>query len=145
MYDTTSRLMKPTDESLIYATWLKSARKLNDHKFMTNTVYYDNEKKQVEKVLRIATTFCIVNKDDNDQIFSWISFSFLPSHIVAVHYMFTKLPYRNFGFLKDFFKKEFTGKTVILTEISPQLLDWKDNHDYSYNPYVLEQLLEAKT
>jgi hypothetical protein len=139
----TYRLMTEADVPFVFSSWLKSQRHQGDRRLMTNRVYFDNEKKRIERILEKARTVIAHNPEDENHIYAYAVIQFIGEAMI-IHFAYTKGTYQRLGILKTMLQtiNERMGKEqVAITHITPEVASLRDRYNLIFNPY----LTEAKT
>jgi GNAT superfamily N-acetyltransferase len=131
-------LREPTADDLpfIMSTWLKSARKQGARAFMTNTVYYRNEKRRIEELLDRAQVRLISNPADPDHLFGWACFEMV-ADIFVVHYVYVKRGYRGMGYAKQALERIFPAfglEQIGVTDITGQVAEKREKYRLHFDP-----------
>lgn len=92
------RLRKATeaDVPFIFNAWLSSYRKSYFAKDMHNTIYYSEQHKIIENLLRTCETWVACSDIDPTQIFGFICSEFIDKQFV-LHYAYVKQGFRFLG------------------------------------------------
>lgn len=84
------------DIGFIFNSWLKSYRGSMFAKTMTNTTYYTEHHKVVEKILKHHPTVIACNEEDPTQVYGYINAGYVDG-IFCLNYIYIKHTYRNLG------------------------------------------------
>lgn len=87
------------DEDFLYSTWLNSFKELSAFNSTPRDLYYSYQKRVIEKCLEHNKTILLVNADDSEQIFSFISYR-EDEDTPIVSYIYTKPAFRKRGFAR---------------------------------------------
>lgn len=84
-----------SDLNMLLSDWLKSYRRSEFARDMTNAVYFRGHEPLVKSALSRSQVICAVNPEDPWHVFGWICFE--PSSLPVLHYLYVKEPFRNYG------------------------------------------------
>lgn len=138
------RGIRMTDASFVISSWLESYRGSDYAKHMPKSVYFDNYKHVVTKLLANTRVIVACNPSDDDQIFGYICFSDLVPHAPVLHYMYVKYPFRKMRIGESLFKEmqrvtEPNGP-IICTHANSLFDDKCKKYDLVYNPFLIEKV-----
>lgn len=141
------RSATPEDLPYIYATWLKGQRKVGHHSFLTDTIYYEHEKKRIGGILERSSIGIISNPEDENHIIGYVVFDFLED-IFVLHYAHIKRAYQGLGIVKKVVEtlcpKHKRKSGFYVTHFAPQLDRARQTHNFRYNPYVMNLIQKFK-
>lgn len=106
------RPAKLEDLNFILNSWLKSYRNSPFAAKMINKVYFTNHQKLIKNLLANNLITIACNPQDEEQIFGYTVFNYMPADVLLIHYMYVKHTYRKFGIAKEMLtaiQKEQTG------------------------------------
>lgn len=129
----------PEDLPFIMSTWLKSARKQGDRAFMTNTVYFNNEKRRITDLFDRAFVTMIVNSTDHDHLLGWVCHETMAEEIFIVHYVYVKKDYWRQGYAKLSLEKlypEFKKTEIAITDVNGLVAEKREKYKLHFNPYL---------
>jgi len=126
------------DISFIFNSWLKSYRNSLFAKSVSNTIYFSEHHKIVEKLAKTSEIIIACNPDDPEQIYGYACAEKIDG-IFCLHYIYVKQPFRRLGvgnFLLNAFDRDISEPAVHThqTKIA-ELLAAKFNT--VYHPYLL--------
>lgn len=125
------------DVGFIFNSWLKSFRNSMHAKFISNTIYYTEHHKLVERLLKENKVVVACNPEDPNQLYGYICASEVEGFFVC-HYVYVKQTYRNMGLGKELlaqFNHEptkaglYTHHTRIADRLAPR-------YNLVYHPYL---------
>lgn len=131
-----------SDTAFIMKSWLDGQRHQGDRSLMTNNVYYVNEKKRLEDLLKKSHVTILCNPDDANQIFGYLVYS-LVSDLFIIHYAHVKSLYRRLGIMQKLIRELYprAGRDEIaITHINPVAAGLRAKYRLKYNPF-LEHIL----
>jgi len=129
------RTPKDEDVSFIFNSWLKSYRSSAFAKDQCNTVYYDNYKKIVGSIINRSLITVLCNPEDEDHLFGYVVFEYLPSDNLLVHYIYIKHTYRKAGLAKKLIENIRKSQNPILTSHNTHVCQTTKSIIYIYDPY----------
>lgn len=133
------------DIPFIFSSWLKSYRSSLHVKNISNTVYYGEHHKVLERLMKRSEALIACNPEDANQIYGYLIYEKITG-ILVTHYCYVKQPYRRLGICHQLLsaagrdKDEpfvYTHETFLGEKISGRLRAM-------YNPYVFYQGYESK-
>lgn len=93
------KLRAPSNEDLnfILNSWLKSFRNSSFGSPQCNAVYYKNQQLLIKALLsqNLITVAC--SEQDDNHIYGYCVFNYLPGDILCIHYLYTKFSFRKMG------------------------------------------------
>lgn len=130
-----------TDVPFIFNSWLKSYRDSAGAKTVSNTVYFAEHHKLIERIVKNNSVILAVNDSDPSQIYGYICAG-QTEGIFTLHYLYVKHNFRNLGIgkvLLNAFEHDlatagiYTHHTKIADKIASK-------YNFVYHPYVLYTL-----
>jgi len=125
---------KPEDLSFIYSTWLNSFYYDSWTKSIRKSVYFNNYKKVLDRLLNetVISIACLIEDDS-------VILGYMVSEPEIIHYVYVKEAFRKMGIAKSLAKElfddekgfEFTHKT---RQVLPMIINKKQ---YVFNPILL--------
>lgn len=97
--DTHIRPAQETDIPFILNSWLKSFRMGTFNVNVANTIYFTEQHKLVEKILKRSTVLIACESNDVANIYGYIVFEKIEG-ILTIHYMYIKHTFRGLGLSK---------------------------------------------
>ena len=125
---------RPEDLSFIYSTWLNSFYYDSWAKSIRKSVYFNNYKKVLDRILDSAHISIACDPNDESVIYGY-----LISESDIAHYIYVKDAFRKFGIAKDLVNNDmnllnefqFTHKT---RHVLPIVMN---KNQYTFNPILL--------
>jgi hypothetical protein len=121
-------------------TWLKGQRHEGDRAFMTNTTYFDGEKKRINKLLSKCKVVVLCDPDSHSHLYGYIAYAVIDD-IFIVHYAHLKKPYRRLGLMSalitelcPYFKKD----EIAITHINAFVAGKRMKYRLKFNPFMQE-------
>jgi GNAT superfamily N-acetyltransferase len=84
------------DKNFILNSWLKSYRNAPAVKKMENSAYYHEQGKIIKALLENANVLIACDENDHNNIYGYLV-SQRQQGVFIIYYLYTKLPFRNFG------------------------------------------------
>lgn len=135
-------LLRPAnqeDVNFVFSSWLRSYKKNSTYaKQITNTIYFNEHHKIIEKLLRNFQTIIACDKEDSTNIYGFINAGFVDG-IFCINYVYVKHTYRRFGVgeaLLHAFDHDFDNASVFThhTRMAEKLAA---KYRTLYHPYLL--------
>ena len=137
------RLRKAVQEDVgfIFNSWLKSYKYSLFAKFITNTIYFAEQHKLIERLLKENETIIACNNDDPTQIYGFINAGIVDG-ILCVNYVYVKQNFRQLGVgkaLLNAFEHNVESASVYThhTRMAERLAG---RFNFVYHPYLLFNL-----
>lgn len=126
------------DAAFIFNSWLKSFRDKGLAKPVCNEVYFSEQHKLVEKLLKRCTTVIACNPTDPASIYGWACFERVEGTFV-LHYAYVKQPFRGLGLAKEILAeaKHDWQTAGLFTHWTTSALKLHQKHNLIYHPYIL--------
>lgn len=133
------------DVPFLFSSWLKSYKYSLWAKNITNTIYFAEHHKVIERLLKNYNVIIACNNDDPTQIFGFICAGKVDG-IFCLHYIYVKHSFRNLGIGKQLlnaFQHDastaavYTHHTRIAERLAPK-------YNFVYHPYLLINLPEEE-
>lgn len=124
---------KGDDLAFVLNSWLKSARSVGPAKLMTNETYYGGFRDECVRKLDDGYVLVACNPEDEDQIYGWIAAS-----NGVIHYLYVKLPFRNYGIGKALVREcvpQFTMESTSVSTAGAHHSVWARKYNLQYDPY----------
>lgn len=134
------------DVNFIFNSWLKSYRSSLFAKPMTNTVYYSEHHKVLERLAKNSEVIVACSKDDPTQLYGYICAEKIEG-VFVLHYVYVKHTYRNMGIAKLLLNTldrdpEQAGCYTHHTRIAEKLAA---KYNLIYHPYLLINGVEEES
>lgn len=131
------KMRAPTSEdtSFIFNSWLKSYRSSAFAKDQCNEVFFGNYKKIVESILDRSMITVVCNPEDDNHMYGYIVFEYLPANNLLVHYLYVKHTYRKNNIAKKLIEKIRQSPNPILISHHTQVCKSSKSIVYLYDPY----------
>lgn len=125
------------DVSFIFNAWLKSYKHSPFGRDITNTIFYAEHHKVIERLLKKFDTIIACNPDDENQIYGFINAGFVDG-IFCLNYIYVKHTFRNLGIGKTLlngFSHNHEHASVI-THITRAASKLAEKYNMVYHPYI---------
>ena len=128
------------DANFIFNSWLKSYRHSHFARLVTNAIYYSEQHKIIERLVKDCKTIVACNESDPTQIYGYINGGTVDGFLV-INYLYVKHSFRNMGIgraLLNVFDHDpstasiYTMHTRIADTLAPRF-------NMVYHPYILFQ------
>lgn len=132
------RMATEEDAPLIFNSWLKSYRKSLFSRNITNTIYFSEHHKVVEKLLKKYQTVVACNDKDPSQAYGYINAGYTDG-IFTLNFVYVKHSFRNLGIAKALmnafehdpsFAAVYTHHVRVAERLAPK-------YNMLYHPYIL--------
>ena len=131
------RNISAEDLNFVFNSWLKSYRASAFSRSVTNTIYFDNHHKLIEKYVLAGNHYIACDQNDPSQIFGYVVAERVDG-ILVIHYLYVKQSFRNMGIGKLLLEQVgFDVKTAsIFTHMSEQANRLAAKYNFIYHPYL---------
>ena len=92
------------DAPLIFNSWLKSFRENGIARAVESSVYYSEQHKLIEKLLKRSKTFIAHEVGVPENIYGWACFERVEG-ILVIHYIYVKHSFRGLGIARELMKE----------------------------------------
>jgi hypothetical protein len=101
------------DVPFVFSSWLKSYRDSRAVSGISNTIFYANHHKVIERLIQKPYTTCLVACaiDDPKQMYGYAVCEY-KDNIAVLHYCYVKFACRRFGVAKDLLKVLLSGPAI---------------------------------
>lgn len=132
------RLANDEDIPFIFNSWLKSYRNSYFAKNISNTIFYSEHHKLLEKVINQSKIVVACKEDEPDQIYGWICAG-KTEGIFTLHYIYVKHPFRSFGVGKALLNafEHDTESAAVYTHHTKVAEKLAAKYNMIYHPYVI--------
>lgn len=125
------------DVPFIFNSWLKSYRTSPFGKKLSNSIFYPEHHKLLERLLKTSSVLVACSNNDPSQIYGYICTALIEG-IFTVHYIYVKHTFRKLGIAKVLYasvnpqneKGIYTHNNYIADNLSPK-------YQLLYHPYIL--------
>ena len=123
------------DTNFIFNSWLKSYRSSDFAKNQCNAVFFENYKKIVSDIINRSMITMVCSPDDDNHLFGYVVFEYLPGNNLLVHYLYVKHTYRKNGIAKFLLEKIRKSQNPILTSHHTHVCKATKSIIFVYDPY----------
>lgn len=126
------------DAPFIFSSWLKSFRDHGLARPISQEVYYSEQHKLIERLLKTAKAFIACDPKDPASIYGWACFEHVEG-IFTVHYIYVKHPFRNLGIGRELLNQSGHDLQTagLFTHWTPMGLKLHEKFNLLYHPYIL--------
>lgn len=131
------------DVGFIFNSWLKSFKYSLFARNITNTIYFAEHHKLIERLLKSNETIIACDDNDPSQIFGFISAGYVDG-ILCVHYIYVKQTFRNLGIGKTLLNafNHSAEAASVYTHHTRMAEKLAAKYNLVYHPYLLINLEE---
>lgn len=132
------------DVGFIFNAWLKSYKHSLFAKNITNTIFYAEHHKVIEKLLKEHETLIACNDADPSQIFGFINAGKVDG-IFCLNYIYVKQTFRNLSIGKTLLNafEHDPGSASVITHWTRMAERLAAKYNFVYHPYLLFNLEES--
>lgn len=126
------------DVSFIFNSWLKSFRSSNHARGVCNTVYFAEQHKLIERLVKSSQVIIACNPADPTQLYGYICAG-SQDGIFCLHYLYVKHSFRGLGIAKiliNAFEHDFNA-AGIFTHMTKPMEHLAVKFNLVYHPYIL--------
>jgi len=129
------------DVPFIFNSWLKSFRDSSLVAAVSNTVYFSNQHKLIQKLVKTSEVLISCNPDDPDQLYGYIVCERI-DNVFVIHYVYIKTSFRGLGLAKALLAAtDYNGKELAAHSHSTKAAQFIGRrYNFIYHPYVLFDL-----
>lgn len=126
------------DVGFIFNAWLKSFKVSLFAKNITNTIYFSEHHKVIERLLKQNETIIACNNEDPTQIYGFINAGHVDG-ILCVNYIYVKQSFRNLGIGKALLNafEHDAGSAAVYTHHTRMAERLAAKYNMVYHPYLL--------
>lgn len=135
------RKATPDDVPFIFSAWLKSYEDSVVHAGISKTVYYANQHKLIEKLLRTSEVLIAVNASDDNQIYGFLVCERLQG-VFVIHYIYVKMMFRKLGVARTLLEATDWNpeELAAFTHWGKPASSISRKTNFIYHPYILYDL-----
>ena len=140
----TLRPAAQTDVGFIFNSWLKSYKYSLFARTITNTIYFSEHHKLIEKLLKSNETIVACNPNDPEQIYGYVNAGRIGG-VFCLNYIYVKQSFRGLGIgksLLNYFEHDpssasvYTHHTRTAEKLAPK-------YNMIYHPYLILNTSES--
>jgi len=126
------------DVAFVFNSWLKSFRNTGLSRSVQNEVYFSEQHKLIERLLKESTTVVACNPTKPEDIFGWACFQWVDG-IFVLHYVYVKHLYRNLGLANELLAESAHDFSTagLYTHWTHMALLCAAKKNLLYHPYIL--------
>lgn len=126
------------DVGFIFNAWLKSYKFSQFARNITNTIFFAEHHKVIERLLKQNETIIACNNEDPSQIFGFINAGTVDG-ILCVNYIYVKQSFRNLGVGKALLNafEHDPGSAAVYTHHTRMAEKLAAKYNFVYHPYIL--------
>ena len=135
------RPLTEEDYPFLYNSWLKSYRFSLFAERITNTIYFEDHHKLIEKILNNSKILIACNPSDPSQLYGYIVAGEEEGGLV-VHFLYVKHTFRNMGIGKTLLDAvgHSSDTASVYTHHTRMADKLASKHNFVYHPYLLFDL-----
>lgn len=128
----------PEDAPLIFSSWLKSFKDKGLSKLVVREVYFSEQHKLIERLLKTAKTLIACDPKDAASIYGWLCYEEVEG-VFVLHYAYTKNSFRSLGIFEALLKEtgHDTKNASLYTHWTPNAASMEQKFNMLYHPYIL--------
>lgn len=126
------------DVGFVFNSWLRSYRNAQMVRGVSNTIYYNEHHKILERIVKTARVIIACDPEDSTKIYGYACAEFIDS-IFVIHYVYVKELYRKLGIARlmlDEWKPDFNNASIC-THINKCAEAPAIRRHILYHPYIL--------
>lgn len=126
------------DVPFIFSSWLKSYKYAPWCRNLTNTVYYAEHHKVIERLLKTNDVIIACNPEDPSQIYGFVCAGTVDG-IFCLHYMYVKQSFRGLGIGKTLLNafQHDPSTAAVYTHHTRIAEKQAAKYNFVYHPYIL--------
>ena len=135
------RPMIEDDLPFLFNSWLKSYRLSNFAEKITNTIYFEDHHKLIERIVENSNILMACNPSDPSQLYGYVV-SGKEGDILILHFLYVKHTFRNMGIGKTLLDAVgHTSESASVYTHHTRMADkLASKHNLVYHPYLLFDL-----
>lgn len=140
------RFATPEDVDFIFNSWLKSYRNSPHATCISNPIYFSEQHRLIEALLKRSNVVVATPEDDPLSILGWICAGRVDG-IFALHYVYVKHVFRGLGIADMLIaavghKQDEAG---IYTHLTSPMAHMREKYNLLFHPFVLSMLYDKKS
>ena len=135
------RPLTEEDHPFLYNSWLKSYRFSLFAERITNTIYFEDHHKLIEKIINNSKTLIACNPSDPSQLYGYIVAG-EEEGVLVVHFLYVKHTFRYMGIGKTLLDAvgHSSDTASVYTHHTRMADKLASKHNFVYHPYLLFDL-----
>ena len=138
------RTLIDDDLPFLFSSWLKSYRSSHFAEKITNTIYFEDHHKVIERIIKNSKVLIACNPADPSQLYGY-SVATEEGGVLVLHFLYVKHTFRNMGIgntLLDAVGHE-SDKAAVYTHHTRMSDKLASKYNFVFHPYLLFALPEA--
>jgi len=140
MEKTKCRIRPMVDEDIpfIFNSWLKSYRFSHFGEKITNTIYFQDHHKVIERIIKNSKTLIACDPEDSSQLYGYIVAA-VEEGILVLHFIYVKHTFRNLGIGKTLLDALGHDKSsaAVYTHHTRMADKLAAKYNFVYHPYLM--------
>jgi len=139
------RVAVAEDISFIFNSWLKSYRNSNQAHLVCNSIYFSEQHKLIERLVKDSKVIVACNNEDPTQLYGYICAGNIEG-IFCLHYLYVKHSFRGLGIataLINAFEHDVSS-AGIFTHMTKPMERLAIRFNLVYHPYILTNYVNKK-
>jgi len=140
MEKTKCRIRPMVDEDIpfIFNSWLKSYRFSHFGEKITNTIYFQDHHKVIERIIKNSKTLIACDPEDSSQLYGYIVAA-VEEGILVLHFLYVKHTFRNLGIGKTLLDALGHDKSsaAVYTHHTRMADKLAAKYNFVYHPYLM--------
>ena len=138
------RTLIDDDLPFLFSSWLKSYRSSHFAEKITNTIYFSDQHKLIEKLIGDSKVVVACNGEDPSQVYGYIVGGEVDG-ISLLHFIYVKHTFRNMGIGKTLLDAvgHESDKAAVYTHHTRMSDKLASKYNFVFHPYLLFALPEA--
>ena len=140
------RPMVEDDLAFIFNSWLKSYRFSHFGEKITNTIYFEDHHRLIEKILNNSKVLIACNPSDSSQLYGYAVVG-EDDGILIVHFLYVKHTFRNMGIGKTLLDAVGHSSDVasVYTHHTRMADKLSSKYNFVYHPYLMFDIKEVSS
>jgi ribosomal protein S18 acetylase RimI-like enzyme len=140
------RPLTEEDHPFLYNSWLKSYRFSLFAERITNTIYFEDHHKLIEKIINNSKTLIACNPSDPSQLYGYIVAG-EEEGVLVVHFLYVKHTFRNMGIGKTLLDAVGHSSDVasVYTHHTRMADKLSSKYNFVYHPYLMFDIKEVSS
>ena len=129
------------DYPFLYNSWLKSYRFSPFAERITNTIYFEDHHKLIERIVKNSKCLVACNPSDPSQLYGYVVAG-EEEGVLVVHFLYVKHTFRNMGMGKTLLDAvgHDSSSAAVYTHHTRMADKLASKHNFVYHPYLLFDL-----
>ena len=138
------RTLIDDDLPFLFSSWLKSYRSSHFAEKITNTIYFEDHHKVIERIIKNSKVLIACNPSDPSQLYGY-SVAAEEGGGLVLHFLYVKHTFRNMGIGKTLLDAvgHESDKAAVYTHHTRMSDKLASKYNFVFHPYLLFALPEA--